>query len=87
MKKLVQPPSYCYHTKPSTGELVLIRWGRMGYFPVKDDDGRPITGKAAIEFMQAGNASLGITQAQADAMMAGSMFGWNVDAIKAALGI
>ena len=81
------PPSYCYQIKPSSGELVLIRWGRMGYFPVKDDEGRPIVGKAAIEFMVAGNASIGITTARADAMMAASMFGWDADAIRTALGI
>ena len=81
------PPSYCYHTKPSTGELVMIRWGRMGFFEIKDDEGRPIVGEAAIEFMQAGNASIGVTTARADAMMAASMFGWDADAIRTALGI
>ena len=88
------PPSYCYHTKPSTGELVMIRWCRMGYCPVKDDEGRPITGKTAIEFMQAGNASLGITAAQADAMISSGLAdhgysyidideGWNIKPSKA----
>jgi len=59
-------PEFCYGTLRSTGEIILLKRGEMGFWKSKDQ--RP-----ADEL----NATLGVTKAQRAAMEMGSMFGWN----------
>ncbi len=72
-------PDTCYSTLPSSGELIMLKRGESGYYP---PDFNPIkllehwgTGRQAANAL---NARAGITRAQEEAMVAGSMFGWNM---------
>lgn len=65
-------PRYCYAYLPTTREEVRIDFAERGYSPYRKQG----NGRAAKEM----NRELGITPAQAEAMKAGSMFGWNVPA-------
>lgn len=67
-------PAQCLTTIPNTGKIVSIEKGKMGYitgnsisFPTKE---------AAREYVEHMNRSNGITKAQEQAMLAGSLFGW-----------
>jgi hypothetical protein len=64
-------PAACYGTNRTTGETSGIRRGEMGFYPLKDEHMRKLP---ADEL----NAEMGITKGQAEAMSAGSMFGWHV---------
>ena len=59
-----------YGYLPTTGELIRIDFAESGYTPIRSDD----SNKTAKEL----NEKMGVTPAQAEAMLAGSMFGWNV---------
>ncbi len=63
-------PEYCYGTLPSTGEVVIIKRGEMGYY-----SSNATPGNAQADDL---NAVIGVTKAQAEAMMSGSMFGWDI---------
>jgi len=63
-------PPLCYSTLNSTGEVIIIKRGESGYFPIKDQ-----TGLTDIDLL---NKNLGVTKAQVEAMKIGSMFGWHV---------
>ena len=63
-------PHWCYATMPSDGSLILLTRGESGYTPTKG-----IT-RTADEL----NAVLGVSKAQAEAMLAGSMFGFHTPA-------
>lgn len=65
-------PRYCYAYLPTTKEEIRIDFAERGYIPYR----RQGNGRAANEM----NRELGITPAQAEAMKAGSMFGWNCPA-------
>ena len=62
-------PPVCHATHPETGGVVLIRRGEPGYRPVNTD-----------RSAEALNALLDPvpTLAQVEAMLIGSMFGWDV---------
>lgn len=72
-EQLASLPEVVYldsHDKtPGTAPVLAVKRGECGYYPIH-------TRKSAGEL----NASLGITQEQAEAMQAGSMFGWHVPA-------
>ncbi len=68
LKKL---PEFCYHTLPSTGELIGIQRGVPGYVKVA----KLPTG---VDTLEKANELLSVTKAQAEAMLIGSMFGWHV---------
>lgn len=75
MRKLAKDrglPRYCYAYLPTTKEEIRIDFAEGGYTPYRRQGN---TG-AANEM----NRELGITMAQAEAMKAGSMFGWNIPA-------
>ena len=65
-------PKQCYSELRTTGELVLLRRGEIGYVKpgVKAGDVSP----------SQLNAAMGVTKAQEAAMSAGSMFGWDTPA-------
>jgi len=59
-------PDLCASRLPTDNTPILIKRGQMGYYPAPNID--------PDEF----NAERGITDAQKQAMEAGSMFGWHV---------
>ncbi len=65
-------PTFCYSYLPATQEEIRIDFATSGYTPYRklksDRDVKEI------------NREIGVTPAQAEAMKAGSMFGWNVPA-------
>lgn len=66
-KNLAKLPARCYARHPSTNDPILITAGERGYHwapPTLDVD--------------AANTRHGITPAQVEAMLVGSMFGWEV---------
>lgn len=61
-------PEESFWTLNTTGEPIMIKRGEMGYYPLPD------------AYMTADqlNKEFNVTPAQAHAMYAGSMFGWDV---------
>ena len=70
-------PEHCYAVLPSSGQLIEVRRGEMGYYPCAYSTGDRAYNQVLANYF---NAHEGITKAQAAAMLAGSMFGWNVPA-------
>ncbi len=70
-------PEQCYGVLPSTGELVIVKKGESGYYRTDIDTGSKEENHALAEEY---NGKLGVSKAQAAAMLAGSMFGWQVPA-------
>ena len=64
--------TFCYGYLPTEEKLIRIDFDESGYTPVRADE----SNKTAKEL----NEKMGVTPAQAEAMLAGSMFGWNVPA-------
>ena len=73
-------PEYCYALSNTTGELIRIMRGESGYYEVKDKGGESIMGDQAEGMMNSMNSMLGVTPEQREAMVLGSMFGWDVPA-------
>ena len=73
-----QLPELCFSVLPSTGELIKISRGEKGYYPCYDKNADDP--KSNREFADDRNAKLGVSKAQEQAMLAGSMFGWHVPA-------
>lgn len=61
-------PEMCYAENPSSGKTIIIKRFEAGYYP------------CGVGFEDANadklNKKLGVTKAQSEAMLAGSMFGW-----------
>jgi hypothetical protein len=65
-------PEFCYATLPSNKEeMIVIKYGEKGYYPVNQSS------DAYLCSAEKNNELLGVTKAQAEAMIAGSMYGWN----------
>lgn len=67
-------PEKCFSVLPSSDELIIIERGTKGYTP----SGMHIEGKTAREAADISNDTIGVTKAQETAMLAGSMFGFEV---------
>lgn len=65
-------PEKCFAALKSTGETIIIDRGEKGYTPT----GQRPEGVSGQEGADALNEQIGVTKAQAAAMLAGSMFGW-----------
>lgn len=70
-------PEQCYGVLPSTGELVIVKKGESGYYRTDIDMGSKEENHGLAEEY---NGKLGVSKAQSTAMLAGSMFGWQVPA-------
>ena len=70
-------PEHCYAVLPGSGQLIEVRRGEKGYYPCAYSTGDREYNKVLANYF---NAHEGISKAQAAAMLAGSMFGWNVPA-------
>jgi hypothetical protein len=67
-------PEFCYSTLQTTGEMIIIKRGEKGYYPID------ILSDAYICSVDKNNELIGVTKAQEKAMLMGSMFGWNIPA-------
>jgi len=72
-------PDICYSTLASTGELILLVCGEKGYTPCDSSKPNPEENRL---FADTSNRLFGITRAQEEAMLAGSMFGFKTPAAK-----
>ena len=70
-------PEQCYGTLPDTGELIIVKKGESGYYRTDISMGSKEENRALADEY---NGKLGVSKAQAAAMLAGSMFGWAVPA-------
>ena len=70
-------PERCYAVHPENGSLIIITKGESGYTDVNDSNNTPEKNK---ELADGHNAEMGVTKAQAEAMITGSMFGWHTPA-------
>ena len=76
-ENLARLPAACYGVQPSTGELIAIRRGETGFWPVTV---LPLWAfrMTAEEACNRLNAQRGIARHVRQAMECGSMFGWDV---------
>lgn len=71
---LAKLPELCYAAIAGEDVLCVIRRGEAGYFRTNF----PVGKAEPKEFAATMNERLGVTKAQASAMVHGSMFGWHV---------
>lgn len=70
-------PEQCYVFIQSENKIGIVNKGEQGYTDSKFGNGTPKENRRRCDEM---NKQLGVTKAQAEAMMAGSMFGWHTQA-------
>ena len=70
-------PDKCYNVLPSGDEIIIVKKGESGYYHT-DKYGHDRV--EAQDIVDECNESGGVTKAQAAAMLAGSMFGWDAPA-------
>ena len=70
-------PEVCYSILPSTGDVIIIKHGERGYYRCEYSTEDKAFNR---EFANDRNANLGVSKAQIEAMLAGSMYGWDVPA-------
>lgn len=68
-------PEQCCSILPSTGELIVIKRGERGYYRSEWNTDSREGNKNIADFT---NSRMGITLAQLEAMICGSMCGWDV---------
>ncbi|MDR0294496.1 MAG: hypothetical protein LBH95_10150 [Oscillospiraceae bacterium] len=71
-------PNKCFSLLPSSGDVIIIERGTQGYTPF----GSGVEPHERREEADNLNAGLGVTRAQEEAMLAGSLFGWNAPGAK-----
>lgn len=70
-------PEVCFSILPSTGDVIIIKHGESGYYRCEYSTEDKAFNR---EFANDRNANLGVSKAQIEAMLAGSMYGWDVPA-------
>ena len=70
-------PERCFSTLPSTGELIFIRRGESGYYPSCFGTMDRERDRQTADRL---NRGLSVTPAQEEAMLCGSLYGWNLPA-------
>ena len=69
-------PERCFGYLKATGEIVVLQKGQKGFAPT----GKYAENETPQECVDSLNGAMDVTRAQAAAMMAGSMFGWDAPA-------
>ena len=69
-------PERCFGYLKATGEIVVLQKGQKGFAPT----GKYAENETPQECVDSLNSAMDVTRAQAAAMMAGSMFGWDAPA-------
>ena len=72
-------PQMCYSIKPHSGEIAVIKNGEKGYFHCEYSTTDPEHNRKTVEML---NNRMGVTKAQEEAMLGGSICGWNTDMAK-----
>lgn len=77
MKEKCAPglPEMCFSTLLTTGDLICIKRGEVGYYPSEWDTGDK---EKNVELADQLNEQLGVNMWQRQAMEIGSMCGWDV---------
>ena len=70
-------PDQCYVFVQSENKIGIVNKGEKGYIDSKSANGKPSENRALVDDL---NGKLGITKAQAEAMKAGSLLGWDCPA-------
>lgn len=70
-------PEVCFSILPSTGDVIIIKHGESGYYRCEYSTEDKAFNR---EFANDRNANLGVSKAQIEAMLSGSMYGWDVPA-------
>ena len=70
-------PEVCFSILPSTGDVIIIKHGESGYYRCEYSTEDKAFNR---EFANDRNANLGVSKAQVEAMLAGSMYRWDVPA-------
>jgi hypothetical protein len=72
-------PDICYSLEPSSESITLIKCHEHGYYPCDYSTDDPEYNRELATDL---NRKLGVTRGQEEAMVIGSMFGWNSPAAK-----
>lgn len=65
-------PEQCFVVMKSTGKMVMVKRGEIGYYPQREENAE--WGAENCDIL---NERMGVTKGQAKAMEMGSIFGWD----------